>query len=76
MINVNQDHQLQWRVILEDGEAITWPRFHVAWAYSMPDAGHGWTYLAKADAVQRFLDGEQKIRVAWKQNKEIYLEYF
>jgi hypothetical protein len=70
-----QQQQIQWRVTLEDAEQVVWPRFEVAWAYAMPDAGQGWTYLPKADALQLFVEGQKKVCVAWKLNKEIYLEY-
>jgi hypothetical protein len=70
-----QQQQQQWRVTWYDGERIVWSRFEVAWAYAMPDAGNGWTYLPKASAIQRFAAGEQKIPVAWKNNRVIYLEW-
>jgi hypothetical protein len=75
MVQVNQNHQLQWRVTLEDGEVVNWGRFQDAWAYAMPDAGHGWTYLLKAYAVARFSAGEKRICVAWKPNQQIFLEW-
>ena len=75
MVSVNQALHLQWRVTLEDGEVVHWSRFHDAWAYAQPDADQGWFYLPKADAVQRFAQGEKKVRVAWRPNEEIFLEW-
>jgi hypothetical protein len=76
MVNVNQDLQLQWRVTLEDGEVLNWRRFQDAWAYAMPDADEGWIYLPKVTAVNRFVAGEKKICVAWKPQKQIFIEWF
>jgi len=76
MVNVNQDHQLQWRVTCEDGQAFSLHRFQEAWAYAIPNANEGWIYLPKVTAIHRFMANEKKICVAWRPNQQIFLEWF